>query len=96
MNLTLRKFLVVLLIAAVLVLGNIVVIAHWLDEVGVSPLAERISDDFLTPTAVTIISALLILLVGPSRHAGSTMSCPVCRSRVRRADKYCPECGSRI
>jgi len=100
MTLGLRKLVVVGLIAAVFFTANALLVAHWLDRMGVVSWADAIRRDFLTGTAITIIVALLILLVPAGHAAGSlarwTKRCPVCDHILPRQGRYCPECGSRV
>ena len=67
MSLTIRKILVIGLIGAIFLAGNVLLIANWLDEKGVPEKANWIRDNFLTGTAITVIIALLILLVTPGK-----------------------------
>jgi len=46
-------------------------VGYWLPEKGVVDWAKNIRNEYLTGTAITIIVALLILLVGPRGKAGS-------------------------
>lgn len=66
MSLTIRKVVVLGLIGAILLLGNILFVANWLAEKGVVDWARHIRAEYLTGTAVTIIVVLLILLVSPT------------------------------
>ena len=68
MSLGLRKLVVVGLVGGVFFMANALLVAHWLDKMGMIGWAASIRRDFLTGTAITIIIALLILLV-PARHA---------------------------
>ena len=65
MTLGLRKIILLGLIGGVFLMANVVVVANWLADSGVSQFAQTIKSNYLTGTAVTIIVALLILLVGP-------------------------------
>ena len=99
MTLTIRKFIVIGLVAMVFMAANIVVIANWLAENGVEQKANYLKENFLTGTAITVIIALLILLVplkARSKTMGLTHSCPVCDKRIFGNVNYCSECGSRI
>ncbi len=60
---------------------------NWLSNSGVSEFAQTVKNNYLTGTAVTIIVALLILLVGPKKTSGSKIMsfvrrCPVCDHRL--------------
>ena len=97
MSLTIRKILVIGLIGAIFLAGNVLLIANWLDEKGVPEKANWIRDNFLTGTAITVIIALLILLVTPGKsRIGITRSCPVCDKRLIGNPQYCSECGSKV
>lgn len=96
MTLTLRKFLVLAIIAGVFLVANALVIVHWLNETGAIDTAALIRKEFLTGTAITVILALLILLVGPGYQSFSARrSCPVC-DRQHRNGTYCSHCGSKV
>ena len=62
--------------------------------------ARYVRKEYLTGTAITIIIALLILLVKPSREAASRFDlirhCPVCGHRLFGRGEYCGECGSKV
>ena len=97
MTLGIRKLLVVAIVAAVIVLGNFMLIASWLQEVGAVDIARTIRQEFLTGTAVTILVALLILLVDGGRRSNwSGRRCRVCDRHVGARDAYCADCGSRL
>jgi len=71
-------------------------IANRLAENGIPEKANWIRENFLTGTAITVIIALLILLVGPSRsRARIGRNCPVCDKRLFGNPNYCAECGSK-
>jgi hypothetical protein len=94
LSLKLRKTVVLVLVATVFLLGNLIVITGWLQQAGVIGWAQDFREEFLTGTAITILVALLILIVGPgkSRDAGGS-NCPVC-DRSQRGGRYCKHCGS--
>ena len=97
MSLTIRKIIVLGLIGAILLLGNILLVANWLAENGVVDWARNIRAEYLTGTAITIILALLILLVSPKGGAGSWVRrCPVCDHVLVGRGRYCGECGSKV
>ena len=100
MTLTSRKIIIILLIGAIFLLGNILVVANWIAESGVAEKANWLRHEFLTGTAATIILTLLILLVSPktnntSRTLGFIQRCPVCDHRLLGRGSYCSECGSK-
>lgn len=95
MTLGIRKLIVAGLIGGVFVTANALVLAHWLSEVGAVDLAVNIRREFVTGTAITVIVALLILLVGPQGGA-SSRRCPVCDKRLRGGGAYCSSCGSKV
>ena len=99
MSLGIRKLMVMGLVAAVFVVANALLLAHWLEASGAIGWAGWIRREFLTGTALTVILTLLILLV-PARHAvadgvGLFRRCSVCNGPISRRAKYCEECGSR-
>jgi len=98
MSLTSRKTIVISLIAVIFLAGNILVIAQWLAESGVPETANWIRHEFLTGTAIAVIIALLILLVGPGQSSGAVAfrRCPVCDNRLTGRSNYCRECGSKV
>ena len=97
MTLGLRKILIVGLVAGLLLIAKLLIVASWLDQVGVIKAAQVVREEFLTGTAITIILALLILLVSPRFKALSLLPwCPVCDHRTARGTTYCSECGSRL
>ena len=90
MSLTSRKTIVISLIAGVFLAGNILVVAQWLADKGVSETANWIRHEFLTGTAIAVIIALLILPVGPvqSSRAVTFRSCPVFDHRLAGRSNY--------
>ena len=97
MSLTSRKTIVISLIAGVFLAGNILVVAQWLADTGVSETANWIRHEFLTGTAIAVIITLLILIVGPGQgsRAVTCRRCPVCDHRLVGRSNYCSECGSK-
>ena len=96
MTLTVRKIIVLGLIGFVFLAGNILFVANWLAESGVEQKANWLREEFLTGTALAVILALLVLLVGPkSRMGGLVRRCPVCDKALRGSSNYCSECGSK-
>ena len=97
MSLGIRKIIVIGLIAAIFLAGNVLLIANWLSEKGVPEKANWLRENFLTGTAITVIIALLVLLVSPGKsRIGIGRSCPVCDKRLFRNPNYCGECGSKV
>jgi len=96
MTLGIRKLIVVGLVGAVLLLGNFILVANWLQERGVIDWVQCIRKEYLTGTAITIIVVLLILLVRPAGVLlRSRRRCPVCDHVVASAGQYCSDCGSK-
>jgi len=96
MTLTIRKIIVLGLIGAVLLIGNILFVANWLVDKGVVDWAKNIRTEYLTGTAITIVAVLLILLVSPkARSRGVVRRCPVCEHVLLTRGDYCSECGSK-
>jgi hypothetical protein len=95
MSLTIRKIIVLGLIGAALLIGNILFVANWLAEKGVIDWAESIRAEYLTGTAITIVAVLLILLVNPKRIGSSVRRCSVCDHVLLTRGSYCSGCGSK-
>ena len=82
MTLGIRKLIVVGLVGAVLLLGNFILVANWLQEKGIIDWAKGIRKGYLTGTAITIIVVLMILLVAPRREGRRLLRrCPGCAVR---------------
>jgi len=97
MTLGIRKLIVVGLVAAVLLLGNFILVANWLQQKGIIDWAKDVRHEYLTGTAITIIVVLLILLVRPAGALlRSRRHCPVCDHDVPMTGHYCSDCGSRL
>jgi hypothetical protein len=97
MSLTIRKVIVLALVGAVFLLGNILFVANWLAEKGAVDWARDIRAEYLTGSAITIIVVLLILLVRPKVGArGVIRRCPVCDHVLVGRGGYCSQCGSRL
>ena len=100
MSLGIRKIVVIGLIGAIFLGGNVLLIANWLSEKGVTEKANWVRENFLTGTAVTIIIVLLILLVSPkssgSKVFGFVRRCHVCDHRLIGRANYCGDCGSKV
>jgi hypothetical protein len=99
MSLTIRKIMVLGLIGIIFLAANILVVANWISDTGISEKAGWIRREFLTGTAIAVILVLLILLVNP-KTSGRTISftrrCPVCDKRLIGNVNYCSECGSKV
>jgi len=97
MSLGIRKIIVIGTIGAILLAGNVLLIANWLSEKGISEKANWLRENFLTGTAITVVIALLVLLVSPGKsRIGIGRSCPVCDKRLLGNPCYCSECGSKV
>ena len=97
MTLTIRKLIVLGMIGAILLVGNILLVANWLTDKGVVDWARHIRAEYLTGTAVTIILVLLILLVSPKAGSNRLVRrCPVCDHVLVGRGSYCSECGSKV
>ena len=97
LTLGIRKLVVIGLIGLVLLTGNVLLVANWLQEQGVVLWASEFKQEYLTGTALTIIAVLLILLASPhSQKSLLGYRCPVCDHRIISRKKYCPECGSKL
>jgi hypothetical protein len=99
MSLGIRKIIVIVIIGAIFLAGNILLVANWLAEKGVPEKANWLRENFLTGTAFAVIVALLILLVNPRTSSGSIgymQRCPVCDHRLIGSPNYCADCGSKV
>ena len=96
MTLGIRKLIVLVLVAALFLVANVVLVANWLQEKGVTDWAKYIHREYLTGTAITIIVVLLILLVSPRGEGRRLLRrCPVCGHTLLGEAKYCGDCGSK-
>ena len=68
MSLAIRKFVVIGIIGAIFLAGNVLVIANWLAEKGVPEKAQWLRENYLTGTTIAVTAILLILLVNPGRN----------------------------
>ena len=95
MALGIRKLMVIGLVALIVAAANIMVIAAWLQQVGLIDWARWLQREFLTGTAITILIALLILLTPAGAGARGWLGrrCEVCGHHG--GGRYCSECGSR-
>ena len=99
MSLGIRKIIVIGLIGAIFLAGNVLLIANWLSEKGVPEKANWLRGNFLTGTAIAVIVALLILLVNPKKSGksiGFMRRCPICDHRLIGSPNYCCDCGSKV
>jgi len=100
MTLGIRKIIVIGIIGAIFLAGNILLVANWLAEKGVPEKANWLHENFLTGTALCVICVLLILLVGPKNNSGKVFNlgrrCPVCDHRLIGNPQYCSDCGSKV
>ena len=99
MTLTSRKIIIILLIGAIFLLGNILIVANWIAETGVAEKANWVRHEFLTGTTIAITVILLVLLVSPkgsNKTFGFVRRCPVCDHRLLGKGSYCSECGSKV
>ncbi|MFP4106302.1 MAG: hypothetical protein ACLFVU_09450 [Phycisphaerae bacterium] len=85
-----------LVVGGIFLLGNIWLVVIWLDEKGVIDWAGAIRKEYLTGTAITIIIALLVLLVGPRGLKARLRRCPVCDHVLLVRGKYCSDCGRKV
>jgi len=99
MSLIVRKIIVLGLIGIIFLTANILVVANWLSNQGLTDWANNIKAEYLTGTAIAVIATLLILIVGPKQGSGRGVAfrrCAVCDKRVIGNPSYCGECGSRV
>lgn len=97
MSLTIRKIIVLGLIGIIVLTANILVVANWIADSGIAEKAGWARREFLTGTALAVILALLVLLVGPKSRMGRLIRrCPVCDKALRGSSNYCSECGSKV
>ena len=96
-SLSVRKIILVGLIAVVFTVANAWIVVSWLNDRGVIQWADGFCEKFLTGTAITVIAAMLILYVSPRASAKSFISrCSVCDSTVVGKKSYCGDCGSKL
>lgn len=63
-----RKLLVLGMVAVVRILASVYEVVCWLVRLDVPELADRIADRYLTPTALTIVIVLVVLLPSDPRR----------------------------
>jgi len=97
MSLMIRKIIVLGLIGAVFLVANVLVVAKWVAEQGLTEKANWLREEFLTGTAIAVIALLLILLVSPrAKTGGLVRRCPVCDHVLLSRGSYCSGCGSKV
>ncbi len=97
MTLGIRKLIVISLFGAVFLLANFLFVTSWLQDKGVIDWANNVRRDYLTGTAITIMVALLVLLIG-RRGDGRRLfrRFRVCDHRLPGSVAYCGDCGSKL
>ena len=96
-SLGVRKVIVIALIGGIFLLGNFWLMVNWLEDKGLIDWADGFRRVYLTPTALTIIVVLMILLVRPRPEpAGLIRRCTVCEHMVIGKKNYCCDCGSKL
>jgi len=82
----------------IFLLANILVVANWISDTGISEKAGWIRREFLTGTSIAVILVLLLVLVSPKNSSGKAIArrCPVCDKRLVGNMNYCSECGSKV
>ena len=100
MTIKMRRLIVVVPVASILLLANFLALGEWLESVGVVGWARSINAEYITGTTIAVIAALLILLPSTPENARRTVPpiarCPVCDQGLRLGGRYCPTCGSRV
>ena len=100
MTIKMRRLIVVVPVASVLLLANFLALGEWLESVGVVGWARTVNAEYITGTTIAVIAALLILLPSTPESARRTVPpiarCPVCDESLRLGGRYCPACGSRV
>jgi hypothetical protein len=99
MTLGTRKLVIAGVVAIVILLANFLVLARWLDSIGLIGWARGLKAEYLTGTTLTIIVVLLVLTAshthGHERCLKPLQRCRVCDGVLDRPGRYCPACGSR-
>jgi len=96
-SLGIRKVTVIALIGGIFLLGNLWLVVSWLEGKGAIDWADGFRRVYLTPTALTIIVVLMILLVRPRAESAKFIRrCLVCEHTVIGNKKYCGDCGSKL
>ena len=100
MAIKMRRLIVIVPVATILLLANFMALSQGLDSTGVIEWARSFNAKYITGTAITVIAALLILMPSSPRSARapfiSRSRCPVCNEELRPGGRYCAACGSRI
>jgi hypothetical protein len=100
MTLGTRKLVIAGAVATVILLANFLVLARWLDNIGLVGWARGVKAEYLTGTSLTIIVVLFVLVVphghGNERCPTPTRFCQVCEHELSPGGRYCPTCGSRV
>ena len=100
MTITMRRLIVIVPVATILLLANFMGLSQGLANTGVIEWARSINAKYITGTAITVIAALLILMPATARSVPtpfmSRSRCPVCNEKLRRGGRYCAACGSRV
>ena len=100
MTIKMRRLIIVVPIASILLLANFLALGESLDRFGVIGWAQSIHAEYITGTAITVIAALMILLPSTPESVRTTctprLRCPVCDGDLRPRGRYCPACGSRV
>ncbi len=100
MTIKMRKLIVIVPVASILLLAHLLALSEWLDRAGVVGWARSIRTEYVTGTGIAVIAAMLILLPPMPRRVLRTYApiarCPVCDESLRPAGRYCPACGSRV
>lgn len=99
MTIKMRRLIVVVPVASVLLLANFLALGEWLESVGVVGWARSINAEYITGTTIAVIAAMVVLVPSTSQGQRATyppaLSCPVCGEGLRPGGRYCPACGSR-
>ena len=96
-SLGIRKVVVISLVGGIFLLGNAWFVVNWLQENGLIGWADGLKSTYLTPTAITIIVILMVLLVRPRGESAKLIQrCPVCEHTIIGKKHYCSDCGSKI
>jgi hypothetical protein len=97
MTLGTRKLIVLVAVAAIFAMANIWLVVNWLNERGLIDLAQYVRREYLTGTAITVVTVLLILLVRPGGERGAMLRrCSVCDRVLIGHGRYCADCGSKV